>query len=710
MIKPLLRVIPKLSGNVKLACNLFDFNEVKLGEKTVYEANIRYAKLLPLSSQIFQKKIDAGLLGSCWNFDLKKYYDVYSDIFYNNCFIFSKDALLQLDKTKYQYVKNTDMEYGVKRISYTKSGSQFAMFAPFYIDNVADIPSYFLLEIKLSNGFYNVYKYIKVNIANNGDSKYHYLYTYLRKYIEQIDDNVLFCQHDNNQGVYYGIDLRNGGFVKAIDNTVGNLYNVQNTIHNFDSIITRGFERNKIAMKQIIPLAFYFNVNDLLTPQERHLFKNKSVKFSGAYYTSDNKKLPFYDFSIDYDEFHEQILKMHPEYGSLTYQNGGVKNIMDVGFPSLNESRYINYQFANKLSIDFCRWKLKYSDDEHPYILNMSWAFSQNAGSNYRYGEFPVKFNQIEGLCNTIKFGESDYQYNLLFPFSNNRKDYENYNSNIVKEFELITNQFCLNWFNTVPEIDDSIFTNSQLWKDTQDDCVYYNGILYDLKNVYNTKENPEKVDKFAVLIKPDAHILTSSELNKLKFADYTLYRQSNSSIADYNVSANNNILYTHFNNKDNDKFSYLYYNEEFNPDKVETDHLESKEIYTRSSYGYFVDLTEIGIDYYEINKYYDYNVCHNAIEEAKNLKPNNTAIDSGLITYLFNEYDSFLKTACINGYLNIPIYKSKLISFDDNNIYINVDGISDENLINIMYEVFNKKAGGSVQIMMDIILKMNEI
>ena len=51
MIKPLLRVIPKLSGNVKLACNLFDFNKVKLGENTVYEANVRYAKLLPLSSQ-----------------------------------------------------------------------------------------------------------------------------------------------------------------------------------------------------------------------------------------------------------------------------------------------------------------------------------------------------------------------------------------------------------------------------------------------------------------------------------------------------------------------------------------------------------------------------------------------------------------------------------------------------------------------------------
>ena len=366
MIKPLLRVIPKLSGNVKLACNLFDFNKVKLGENIVYEANVRYAKLLPLSSQLFQKKIDAGLLGSCWNFDLKKFHDTYSDIFYNNCFSFSKDSLLELDTSKSQYVRNTDMEFGVKRISYIKSGSQFSIFAPFYIDDVKDIPSYFLLDVKLSNGVYDITKSIKINIACNGESKYNYLYRYLKKYVKQIDDNVLFCQPENNQGIYYGIDVRNGGFVKVIDNTIGNVYNVQNTIHNFDSLVTRGFERNKIAMKQIIPLAFYFNINELMTPQELHRYKNQKVSFSGAYYTDENKKLPFYDFSIDYDEFSQQILKMHPEYGMLTYQEGNVKNIMDVPFPSLNEARYIKYQFANKLSADFCRWKLKYSDDEHP--------------------------------------------------------------------------------------------------------------------------------------------------------------------------------------------------------------------------------------------------------------------------------------------------------------------------------------------------------
>lgn len=671
MIKPLLRVIPKLSGNVKLACNLFDFNKVKLGENIVYEANVRYAKLLPLSSQIFQKKIDAGLLGSCWNFDLKKFYDTYSDIFYNNCFDFSKDSLLQIDISKTQYVRNTDMEFGVKRISYVKSGSQFAMFAPFYIDDVKDIPSYFLLDIKLSNGLYDITKSIKINIASNGESKYNYLYRYLKKYVEQIDDNVLFCQPENNQGIYYGIDVRNGGFVKAIDNTIGNVYNVQNTIHNFDSLVTRGFERNKIAMKQIIPLAFYFNINELMTPQELHRYKNHQVSFSGAYYTDKNKKLPFYDFSIDYDEFSQKILKMHPEYGMLTYQDGDVKNIMDVAFPSLNETRYINYQFANKLSADFCRWKLKYSDDEHPYIMNMSWAFSKNANSNYRYGEFPVNLYQLEALCNYVKNIENnEYQYNLLFPFSENKKFYDSYNKSISHEYELIMNQFCLNWFNVIPRVDDSIFENIEIWKDTKDDCVYYNGILYDLKQLYNTKENPEKVDKFAMLVNPYPNILNTSELEDLKFSELTLYRQFDDNTSYSNAGINNNVLDMFFNGYENT--NYLYTNEKYDENKTVRDNLALNKIFTYAySEGNFVNTTELGLDYYELNKYYDYEKSKDALSYIDNtyIQPdkNDKNSNSYIAAYILSSYYDFkdILEESIQSYLNIPIYKSKMIAYD---------------------------------------------
>ena len=86
MIKPLLRTIPTLSGNVKLACTLLDYN--KLNANT-FETNIRGAHIYPISSQLFQKSVEANLLSSSWEFDLKRFYEAYSDIFHNHCFVFN---------------------------------------------------------------------------------------------------------------------------------------------------------------------------------------------------------------------------------------------------------------------------------------------------------------------------------------------------------------------------------------------------------------------------------------------------------------------------------------------------------------------------------------------------------------------------------------------------------------------------------------------
>ena len=47
MIKPLIRTIPNLSGNVKLACTLSDFKKTST---ELYECYVRYARLLPISS------------------------------------------------------------------------------------------------------------------------------------------------------------------------------------------------------------------------------------------------------------------------------------------------------------------------------------------------------------------------------------------------------------------------------------------------------------------------------------------------------------------------------------------------------------------------------------------------------------------------------------------------------------------------------------
>ena len=110
MLKPLLRTIPTMSGNVKLACNVLDYRNVGPNE---FETEIRYAKLLPLSSSLYQHKVEAELTGGSWEYDLKKFYHVYNDVFFEPYFNYNKGEILKLDKTTNQYTRNTDFEMGV---------------------------------------------------------------------------------------------------------------------------------------------------------------------------------------------------------------------------------------------------------------------------------------------------------------------------------------------------------------------------------------------------------------------------------------------------------------------------------------------------------------------------------------------------------------------------------------------------------------------
>ena len=71
MIKPLLRVLPSLSGNVKIVCDLDDYNKVSSNN---FECFVRKAKLSPLSSNLFNKFINISLLQSSYEWDLKTFF------------------------------------------------------------------------------------------------------------------------------------------------------------------------------------------------------------------------------------------------------------------------------------------------------------------------------------------------------------------------------------------------------------------------------------------------------------------------------------------------------------------------------------------------------------------------------------------------------------------------------------------------------------
>lgn len=598
MIKPLLRTIPSMSGNVKLACTLLDYNKIK---EDTFETNIRGAHLLPLSSSLFQKSVTANLLNSSWEYDLKKFYTAYSDIFYDTVFPISVLEMPILDETQIFKNRNNDLEYGVKRVSYDKSGCQFACFAPIYIDDAKDIPSYFLLKMEISAKRASITKYIKVNIASNAKSNYNYIYKYLNKYLSKIDDNVAYMNNDDRTVTYYGIDLINGGFTKTVDATVSSLFNIQMPIQMFDNTLSIGFERNRICMKQSIPLCFYFNVQDILNSVELEKFKFGTIVFSGNYYDSNDKKIDWYDYDWDYDFHAEDILAMNELTGIMSIIPGYEPNIMDVGFPSFNDTRLTQYQFANKLSISFTRWKLKYSSDDWPYITNMSWAFSNNQDSNYKYREYPSSYLQQAGFA----YINDKFAYDLIFPLGTDKEKYDKINSRSASKYKAIMNNYCLNWFDIVTNTDIKSNYTDINWKDVNEGYAYFNSVLYNLNAIYNKMQYPDKVDKidkFAVLLYPNTseHIYEEDFIkDEIMFVSNAIeYGTDN---FDSTIAIDSNIFNNILNGIPN--FTLYKQNTDMNASiKFNQLFVESTDPnYTGTKY---VNMHDLGIEYHDLNAY----------------------------------------------------------------------------------------------------------
>ena len=484
MFKPLLRTLPTLSGNVMLAAHVNDVVRTDITDK--YESYIKIASLMPLQNNLYNSNIKCNLLQGKFEFELKKYYEVYHDVFYNMNFSFDKTDYQMLDKyTRWeQQQRDKNNEFGCKRISHGITNFQCCFFAPFYIDDVNDLPDTFEIELIFNE---TITKTLEIHI-NNGNVQKNYLRKYLHNYIEKIDDNVIKCLPDSYQAIYYGIDLKNGGLNNVVDNLIGAIYANQMTQNNFDYTICDGFKRNDLMMSQIIPLAFVFNIDDVLTKREKLYHHNAPVTVRG-WYKKSGIKLNFYDFSIDYENF------TLPKISSW--------NLMDVDFPSLHESKYYKYKYTNKLSPLYTRWKLKYSSDERPYITNASWAFSYiSYAQNYQYGDFP-----------------NIYSEKPLLEINNGNAIINNTKEDYVKSVKNNTNT----WFTTLNSINEA-FNDETLWENVSNDEVYYKGILYNFTGYLNKSRDlnadaDNHIDKFGVFAIPHGQEITQGETYYAKYS-----------------------------------------------------------------------------------------------------------------------------------------------------------------------------------------------
>ena len=561
MFKPLLRTLPTLSGNFTIACKLREFNKENNNEYYTY---VRLANMVPLQNFMANKDLELNLLNGKYEYDISKYHYYYSNVFYKNNYNYNKNnyAILDLNSI-YNYnndSRNKDYEFGCKRIQYSQNGSQFNFYAPIYIDNVNDLPEYFCINIVIND---HLTKKIKIYI--NKDNKRNYLKNYLTRYLKQIDERVIFCLPDSMQATYFGIDVKNGGIEQYKDNIFGDLYVSQKTINNFDYTICKGFERNHMIMRQIIPLSFSFNINDLFNNYERKFFTGAKFKIFGHYYTKGNTAYDMYDFDINYTASYTNFKKYNAYTGLYDFvigkdvDNKNI-NIMDVGFPALNESKYIKYAYTNKITPMYCKFKMMLSDDNNPYITNVNFAYSYNQYPNQKYGEFPTMFKGLfpkviidHGNLKLPIGGSIDKYYRVVKNVGN--KLITNTN-NIDKYHKLMTN-YCSSWYNMgeyCPNFNDESFINNffinSKWTDVRYGYTYFNGILYNLKELGD-------IDKFGVFCGAHLNYLTEQNFyDALVKADIVLSSETLSNgkkFYNYNQSYNMKLY-----NKEN---NVEYYN-----------------------------------------------------------------------------------------------------------------------------------------------------
>ena len=606
MFRSLLRTLPSLSGNISLCCHV----NPEYKKNDIINTYVKEASLEPLDSTLTSKHLNISLVNNRWEYDVATYYKYFANSFYTSNDYNNKVSKFEnYDITKNNINNNIDYLFGCKRISYKQYGYQFMFYAPFFINNIDDLPDYFEISIK-----YNPTKVKKIRILLNDGSDSNYLGYYISKYVRKINSNVIYVPDSKHKAMYYGIDIKKGGLVKYQYDDFANIYKNHTTINTVDSIINLGFKTNNIIMQQIIPLAFMFNLDDIFSVQEKSFFRYHSFDISG-YYVKNNHKLELYDFSCDYVNYYPQYLKYVENIGKYVYTND--MNVMDINNKrdnadiSLHEKYYINYLYSNKLLKNYNHWTLYESNNK--YVTNINYSYSSlNASNNViRYGEFPSNLRDLETHIKVIK-GDAKLPIN-----SNINTFYATYNvlnnefikiSDDYVNFKTLMDNNVGSWFSIYDSFED-IYNNNLVWENVNNEyqynSVYYKGILYNLYDKYDTTF---KVDKFGVFINPilknieDINSIYNGKfvysLNPIHQNDY----QTSSISLKYDNTLN---ISNEFYNKSQHSSNLYYLNNDL---KLIEDKYNGT--YVRKD------------NYYEHNKYYKLNDIVN-IDEYRNLNSN---------------------------------------------------------------------------------------
>jgi len=258
--KPLLRINPKLTTNVKIVANQQD---------EIFMESISATKEL---SAVEYKKQALNRSGS-YAYDLAKFFNdrkTPADIVFATKRESSDYSVLD----SYQYQVEEIYQYGTT-LNYSKlHDAKFRIFAPIWAD--LNMPKKFVIykvnnpvdRTDLTNSAADNFTRIQTILANAEIvtvfdlSRSSSLGTYIRNYVQDQDfpkTPLTFSFEKGESSSYNGIDLTKGGFTKKAEHLYKDVVEQDKPLIDFNDFITDGFKRNKMAVANILNLEFLFD-------------------------------------------------------------------------------------------------------------------------------------------------------------------------------------------------------------------------------------------------------------------------------------------------------------------------------------------------------------------------------------------------------------------------------------------------------------------
>ena len=251
----LLRTNPKLSGNNKIV---------------VTEGGEIYLETIDANTQLASSKYKKKRLSKDgdYSFDLPKFYNDTATP-YDLIYDVKRDVPNDLTAfSDYEFQYEDTYRYGAG-ISYSKMYDEtFKIFVPLWLEK--RVPTKFVIyRINGTTSVGDTTSNKVLNMLRDADivkvfdmSIDSEIGTYLRKHVtnENFPNSAILANFGKNENfLYRGIDLKNGGFASKSEYIFDDIVGFDNAIINVNEYITDGLQRNAIISANLINLEFQFN-------------------------------------------------------------------------------------------------------------------------------------------------------------------------------------------------------------------------------------------------------------------------------------------------------------------------------------------------------------------------------------------------------------------------------------------------------------------